>query len=73
MEISEVKAALGKRVWFRDDRLFCNGVYVLTGCIIRLENGRFFYQAELQDIKQPCSVIIARLEDITLTGGKKNA
>ena len=30
MEIGEVKAALGKKVRFRDDRLFCDGDYILT-------------------------------------------
>ena len=66
MNISEVKAALGKRVRFRDDRLFCDGVYVLTGCIIRLENGKFFYQAELQDTAQENALCITSLDKITL-------
>lgn len=58
MEISEVKAALGKRVTFRDAE------YVLTGCIIRRsERGYFFYQAEIADLKQN-SVCIVRLDEI---------
>lgn len=66
MEISEVKAALGKRVWFRNDRLFCNGVYVLTGCIIRLsERGKFYYEAEIQDTMQQNSVSIVGLDKLT--------
>ena len=43
MEINEVKRALGKRVRFRDERLFCDGEYILTGCIIRRsDRGRFY-------------------------------
>lgn len=67
MEISEVKAALGKRVRFRDDRLHCDGDYILTGCIIRRsERGRFVYQAELQDAQQENAVCIVQLEKITV-------
>ena len=66
MEIGEVKAALGKRVRFRDDRLFCDADYILTGCIIRRsERGTFFYQAEIQDTKQKNSVSIVNLSDLT--------
>ena len=66
MEIGEVKAALGKRVRFRDDRLFCDADYILTGCIIRRsERGQFYYQAEIQDLRQQNSVSIVPLEKIT--------
>lgn len=66
MEISEVKAALGKRVRFKDERLFCDGEYILTGCIIRLsERGQFYYQAEIQDTKQKNSVSIVGLDKLT--------
>ena len=66
MEIGEVKAALGKRVRFRDDRLFCDADYILTGCIIRLsERGQFYYQAEIRDLKQQNSVSIVNLDKLT--------
>lgn len=66
MDISEVKAALGKKVRYRNDRLFCDGDYILTGCIIRRsERGTFFYQAEIQDTKQKNSVSIVSLNDLT--------
>ena len=69
MEISEVKAALGKRVRFRDDRLHCDADYILTGCIIRRsERGAFFYQAEIQDLKRQNSVCIVSLDKIALGG-----
>ena len=66
MEISEVKAALGKRVRFKDERLFCDGEYILTGCIIRLsERGEFYYEAEIQDTMQQNSVSIVGLDKLT--------
>lgn len=66
MKIGEVKAALGKRVRFRDDLLFCDADYILTGCIIRRsERGTFFYQAEIQDLRQQNSVSIVDLEKLT--------
>ena len=69
MEIGEVKAALGKRVRFRDDRLFCDVDYILTGCIIRRsERGTFFYQAEIQDLKRQNSVCIVPLDKLTRGG-----
>jgi hypothetical protein len=66
MDISEVKAALGKRVRYKNDRLFCDADYILTGCIIRRsERGTFFYQAEIQDLRQQNSVSIVSLSDLT--------
>lgn len=66
MEISEVKAALGKQVRFKDERLFCDGEYILTGCIIRLsERGKFYYEAEIQDTMQQNSVSIVGLDKLT--------
>lgn len=67
MEINEVKAALGKRVRFWDERLRCDGVYVLTGCIIRRsEKDGFYYQAELLDTRNMNTVCITELGRITL-------
>ena len=66
MEISEVKAVLGKRVRYKNDRLFCDADYILTGCIIRRsELGTFYYQAEIQDLKQQNSVSIVDLDNLT--------
>ena len=66
MDISEVKAALGKRVRYKNDRLFCDADYILTGCIIRRsERGTFFYQAEIQDLRQQNSASIVSLSDLT--------
>lgn len=40
--------------------------YRLTGATIRrdAESGRYWYQAELQDLTALCSIRICRLEDI---------
>ena len=66
MDISEVKAALGKRVRYKNDRLFCDADYILTGCIIRRsERGQFYYQAEIQDLRQQNSVSIVDLDKLT--------
>ena len=66
MEIAEVKTALGKRVRFKDERLSVDADYIFTGCIIRRSNrGRFFYQAEIQDIKNKNSICIVDLEKLT--------
>lgn len=66
MDISEVKAALGKRVRYKNGRLFCDADYILTGCIIRRsERGTFFYQAEIQDLRQQNSVSVVSLSDLT--------
>ena len=69
MDISEVKAALGKQVHFRDDRLHCDADYILTGCIIRRsERGNFYYQAEIQDLKRQNSVCIVPLDKLSGRG-----
>lgn len=63
MDISEVKANLGKPVRYRSEKLMCDSVYIFTGCIIRRnERGQFFYQAELT---RDHAVIYASLDDVT--------
>lgn len=66
MDISEVKQNLGRRVRVLNERLLLDGEYILTGCIIRRsERGTFFYQAEIQDLKQKNSVSIVDLDKLT--------
>lgn len=65
MKIEEAKANLNKRVHYsaRD----VDADFIFTGCTIRKnENGLFFYQAELQDVKNNHSIMICRLEDVQL-------
>lgn len=66
MTLSECKAALGKRVHYRNDRLLINGTYILTAVIIRQsEQGKLIAQAELTSGK---TVLIAALSDVQLLG-----
>ncbi len=66
MDISRVKYCLGKRVKVFEPQHCLNGVdFILTGCTIRKSaDGKFFYQAEVKDLKAKSSVIICRLDDI---------
>lgn len=73
MVISEVKAALGKRVRFRSAKLHCDGVYILNACIIRRTCSRFFYQAELLDTQAGTNaVVIASLDEVELLNEKED-
>ena len=66
MDISEVKQNLGHRVRVLNERLLIDGEYILTGCIIRRsERGKFYYQAEIQDLRQQNSVSIVDLDKLT--------
>ena len=65
MDISEVKQNLGRRVRVLNERLLIDGEYILTGCIIRRsERGQFYYQAEIQDLRQQNSVSIVDLDKL---------
>lgn len=61
MELTQVKKNFHRQV-----RHLNGGRYRLTGCILRMTpQGEWYYQAELQDLKAPHSVLICRLEDIS--------
>lgn len=66
MDISRVKYNLNKRVRARLPRMFVDGEYLLTGCVIRRKsNGEFFYQAELTDFKSAVkAVLITKLDAV---------
>lgn len=70
MDISEVKAQLNHEV-IHTDRTGHEARYILSGCIIRRdeERGRYFYQAELTDLRKSephkgKSILICKLEDV---------
>lgn len=68
MDISRVKYNLGQRVRLVLPRLYVDGEYLLTGCILRRnDDGGFFYQAELSEMDTG-SAIITSLEDILEIG-----
>ena len=60
MKIEEVKRNLNKMVSYRGKE----GLYKLTGCILRKDEKGFFYQAELLYTKSGRSVIICKLDDV---------
>lgn len=60
MQIEQVKKNLNKMVVYRGKQ----GVYKLTGCIIRKNTGGFYYQAELYDTTNNNTVVICGLNDI---------
>ena len=63
MELAEIKENLNRRV--RVKTRHTDADYILTGCVIRKnEKGDFFYQAEVQDMKNHRSVLVTGLEDV---------
>lgn len=64
MDISRVKYNLNKAVRLTLPRHYVDKDYILTGCIIRKnKQGKYFYQAELQE-PETGSIVIAELGDI---------
>lgn len=64
MEIKDVKNNLKEIVTYRDKKNNVESDYRFTGCILRKdEDGQFFYQAELQDLKANC-ILCVSLESI---------
>lgn len=71
MKPEGIRAALGHIVRFTNRKLYLEGVdYVFTGAIFRkdIKTGKFYYQAELTDIKNAHSVIICGLDDFEVVG-----
>lgn len=61
MLIQEVKHNMNRPVRYPVGRDLIT--YTLTGCILRIHNGKFYYQAELMDQNEK-SVIIVPLERV---------
>ncbi len=68
MTAKEIKANLNRTVVHTKS----NTKYRLIGATIRRDeiSGKWWYQAELQDLAQLNAVRICRLEDIEIVGGK---
>ena len=71
MELKQVKAMLGKIVYYDNQQLNMSGnsinEYILTGCILRKKpNGQIYYQAELKELNLD-SLIIVPLEKVRIT------
>ncbi len=59
MDISKVKMNLGRKVIYK------NAEYLFSGCIMRVDENGFYYQAELQDLSATHSVRICKLNQIS--------
>lgn len=64
MKAEEIKANLNKRVRYVSEQAGINTDYILSGAIFRKGDKGFYYQAELQDMKNNRSIIICSLEQI---------
>ena len=64
MKIEEVKKNLNKKVVYKG----MPSKYKLTACILRKKDNKYYYQAELLDIKHGRSLLICGLEDIAEEG-----
>ena len=65
MKPEEIKQNLNRRVRYRSKKTGVDAEYTLTGAIFRRKaNGKFFYQAELQDTKNKNSVVIASIAEV---------
>lgn len=65
MDISRVKFNLNEQVEYTSEsRGLIKTRYILTGCVLRKNANGYYYDAELQDIRQPKNILIAKLEDV---------
>lgn len=65
MKSKEAIKCLNEKVLFCNDRLLKNNTeYILSAIVLRKDENGHFYQAQIQDIRQPKSVITCRLEDL---------
>lgn len=64
MKADEIKANLNKRVRYKSKQTGIDTDYILTGAIFRKGEKDFYYQAELQDMKNNRSILICKLDDI---------
>lgn len=71
MELKQVKAMLGKIVYYDNQQLNMSGnsinEYILNGCILRKKpNGQLYYQAELKELNLN-SLVIVQLDKVKIT------
>lgn len=64
MKAEEIKANLNKRVRYVNEQAGIDTDYILSGAIFRKGDNGFYYQAELQDMKNNRSIIICSLEKV---------
>lgn len=64
MKADEIKSNLNKHVRYVSRQTGIDTDYILTGAIFRKGEKDFYYQAELQDMKNNRSILICKLDDI---------
>lgn len=64
MKPNEIKPNLNKKVICKNAQAGIEAEYILTGAIFRRRGNEFYYQAELQDIKNGNSLLICSLDDV---------
>lgn len=62
MKAKEAKSYLNQRVHYKSRNV--NADYMFTACTIRKVGDGFIYQAELQDLNNSRSIVIAKLDDV---------
>lgn len=65
MKAEEIKSNLNKHVRYVNKQANIDTDYILSGAIFRKGDKGFYYQAELQDLKNNKSILICSLDDIT--------
>ena len=66
MDIKDVTKNLNKPVLYAHGRSELN--LILSACILRVKDGKYYYQAELKD-KTDNSIVIVPLEKVETIGG----
>lgn len=64
MKPEQIKLNLNKRVRYKNEQSGIDAEYTLTGAIFRKDKGSYFYQAELQDVKNNNSIVICSLDQV---------
>lgn len=65
MDIADVKRNMNQVVLLTDTRLHVENVkYLFVGCMLRKNEDGFYYQAELKDLKNVSSLVVAGLKNI---------
>lgn len=64
MKPEEIKPNLNKKVRYKNSHAGIDAEYILSGALFRRNEKGFYYQAELQDLKNNKSILICNIEDV---------
>lgn len=68
MDKNEAQRNIGRKVQYSGDMYNPNGIYLLTGIMVRRKENKYTFQAELTDLNAN-SVIYDTLDTISEIGG----